>query len=108
MGENQLKNSGLAYSIIRPGPLRDEPGNVRALLFDQGNRITEGISCADVADVLLRSLHDPAACNKSFDVCYEYAGGASDDDVEFEAVLTVPGRRSRYLTPALAPLARNT
>jgi len=108
MGENQLKNSGLAYSIIRPGPLRDEPGNVRALVFDQGNRITEGISCADVADVCLRSLHDPAACNKSFDVCYEYAGGTSVDETEFEAVVTVPGKRSRYLTPALAPLVRNT
>ena len=34
----------------------------------QGNRITEAISCADVADVCLRALHNPEARNKTFEV----------------------------------------
>ena len=34
----------------------------------QGERITQGISCADVADVCLKALHDPAARNKTFEV----------------------------------------
>lgn len=34
----------------------------------QGNRITQGISCADVADVCLKALHNPEARNKTFEV----------------------------------------
>ncbi|KAL6996068.1 hypothetical protein U1Q18_006204 [Sarracenia purpurea var. burkii] len=50
----------------------EEPGGQRALIFDQGNRISQGISCADVADICVKALHDSTARNKSFDVCYEY------------------------------------
>ena len=34
----------------------------------QGERITQGISYADVADVCLKALHDRAARNKTFEV----------------------------------------
>ncbi|CAL9774332.1 unnamed protein product [Musa acuminata subsp. burmannicoides] len=71
-GEDALRRSGLGYTIIRPGPLQEEPGGQRALIFDQGNRISQGISCADVADICVKALHDSTARNKSFDVCYEY------------------------------------
>lgn len=122
-GEDSLRRSGLGYTIIRPGPLKvtllwvlanvyiygfdyiltnflrqEEPGGQRALIFDQGNRISQvsfshntshyalsrwthstpkwrnlsiilqGISCADVADICVKSLHDSTARNKSFDV----------------------------------------
>ena len=30
--------------------------------------LSQGISCADVADVCVKALHDPLARNKSFDV----------------------------------------
>lgn len=36
--------------------------------WPQGNRITQGISCADVADVCLKALHNPEARNKTFEV----------------------------------------
>ena len=49
-----LRASGLGYTVVRPGPLREEPGGYRALVFDQGNRISHAISCADVADVALK------------------------------------------------------
>ncbi|KAG5000977.1 hypothetical protein JHK87_022049 [Glycine soja] len=71
-GEDSLRRSGLGYTIVRPGPLQEEPGGQRALIFDQGNRISQGISCADVADICVKALHDTTARNKSFDVCYEY------------------------------------
>nr|GEX58190.1 hypothetical protein [Tanacetum cinerariifolium] len=71
-GEDSLRRSGIGYTIIRPGPLMEEPGGQRALIFDQGNRISQGISCADVADICVKALHDSTARNKSFDVCYEY------------------------------------
>ena len=60
-GEDLLRLSGLGYTIIRPGALVSEPGGYKALVFDQGGRITESIGAADVADICLRSLHEPAA-----------------------------------------------
>lgn len=67
-GEAVLRNSGLGYTIVRPGPLVEEAGGYKALVFDQGNRISQAISCADVADVCLKALHNPEARNKTFEV----------------------------------------
>lgn len=53
-GEDILRASGLGYTIVRPGPLLEEPGGYKALVFDQGNRIAENMSCADAADVALK------------------------------------------------------
>lgn len=72
----------------------------------QGNRITQGISCADVADVCVKSLHDPAARNKTFEVCYEYT---PEKGLEmYELVAHLPGKSNNYLGPALASLQKNT
>ncbi|KAI3788217.1 hypothetical protein L2E82_00961 [Cichorium intybus] len=46
----------------------EEPRGQRPLIFDQGNRISQGIRCADVADICVKALHDSTASNKSFDV----------------------------------------
>ena len=109
-GERVLRNSGLGYTIIRPGNLVEEPGGNKALVFDQGNRITMPISCADVADVCVKALHDEEARNKSFDVCYEYgAGGAGGgEESQYELVQQVRGKSNNYLTPALSVLEKNT
>lgn len=104
--ETALRNCGLGYTIVRPGPLREEPGGQRALVFDQGNRITQGISCADVADVCVKALHDPMARNKSFEVCHEYASEAGTG--LYELVAHLPDKSNNYLTPALALLEKNT
>ncbi|KAL3155322.1 hypothetical protein ABBQ38_010886 [Trebouxia sp. C0009 RCD-2024] len=105
-GENLLKNTGLGYTVIRAGPLLEEPGGYRALIFDQGNRITQGISCADVADVCVKSLHDTAARNKTFEVCYEYT---PEKGLEmYELVAHLPDKSNNYLGPALAGLRKNT
>ncbi|GBF94200.1 hypothetical protein Rsub_06470 [Raphidocelis subcapitata] len=105
-GEDHLRASGLGYSIIRPGPLVDEPGGYKALVFDQGDRVTQSVSAADVADICLRALHEPEARNKSFDVCYEYT---PDEGLQlYELVASIPGQGSNYLAPALSPLAKNT
>ncbi|GER30067.1 NAD(P)-binding Rossmann-fold superfamily protein [Striga asiatica] len=105
-GEESLKKSGLGYTIIRPGPLVEEPGGQRALVFDQGNRITQGISCADVADICVKALHDATARNKSFDVCYEYV--AEPGKELYELVAHLPDKANNYLTPALSVLEKNT
>ena len=72
----------------------------------QGNRITESISCADVADVCLKALHDPAAHNKTFEVCYEYTPQAGLD--MYELVAHLPDKSNNYLGPALRTLQKNT
>lgn len=105
-GEDSLRRSGLGYTIIRPGPLMEEPGGQRALIFDQGNRISQGISCADVADICVKALHDSTARNKSFDVCYEYV--AEPGKQLYELVAHLPDKANNYLTPALLVLEKNT
>ena len=105
MGEEALRNSGLGYTVVRPGPLLDEPGGQRALIFDQGDRITQSISCADVADVCLRSLHEPVARNKSFEVCFEYE---TSEDSMYELVAQVKESGKGYLEPALSVLEENS
>ncbi|KAL4853981.1 Glutamate-1-semialdehyde 2 [Chlorella vulgaris] len=99
-GETALRNSGLGYTIVRPGPLVEEAGGYKALVFDQGNRISQGISCADVADVCLKALHNPEARNKTFEVCFEYQ---PEEGLEFyELISHLPDKSNSYLTPALA------
>nr|GME16636.1 uncharacterized protein LOC109187669 [Ipomoea batatas] len=105
-GEDSLRKSGLGYTIIRPGPLMEEPGGQRALVFDQGNRISQGISCADVADICVKALHDSTARNKSFDVCYEYVSESGKE--LYELVAHLPDKANNYLTPALSVLEKNT
>ncbi|KXZ49366.1 hypothetical protein GPECTOR_22g960 [Gonium pectorale] len=105
-GEENLRLSGLGYTIIRPGTLLDEPGGYRALVFDQGDRITESIAAADVADICLRALHEPEGRNKTFDVCYEYQ--ADEDNAMYELVAHVPDKKNNYLRAAVASLAKNT
>ncbi|KAI4331128.1 hypothetical protein MLD38_029345 [Melastoma candidum] len=106
-GEDSLRRSGLGYTIVRPGPLMEEPGGQRALIFDQGNRISQGISCADVADICVKALHDSTARNKSFDVCHEYV--AEDSGMRlYELVAHLPDKANNYLAPALSVLEKNT
>ncbi|KAL5208800.1 hypothetical protein ABZP36_033235 [Zizania latifolia] len=105
-GEDAVRRSGLGYTILRPGPLQEEPGGQRALIFDQGNRISQGISCADVADICVKALHDSTARNKSFDVCYEHVSKQGDE--LYELVAHLPDKANNYLAPALSVLEKNT
>jgi hypothetical protein len=83
----------------------DEAGGGKALVFDQTERINTPISCADVADVCVKAMHDEQARNRSFDVGYEYEATES----EYELVTQVKSSKSgNYLTPALEVLERNT
>lgn len=75
-------------------------------MFDQGERVTQPVAAADVADICLRALHEPEARNKSFDVCYEFT---PDEGLQlYELVASIPGGTANYLAPALRPLAKNT
>ncbi|XWS20575.1 hypothetical protein CRYUN_Cryun31cG0114000 [Craigia yunnanensis] len=102
-GEDSLRISGLGYTIICPGPLKEEPGGQRALIFDQGNRIS--LVRMELV-VLMKALHDSTARNKSFDVCHEYV--AKQGRELYELVAHLPDNANNYLTPALSVLEKNT
>jgi uncharacterized protein YbjT (DUF2867 family) len=67
-GEETLRKSGLTYTIVRPGGLTDEPSGLTALQFDQGDHIMGRISRADVAEICIQALSQPAAADVTFEV----------------------------------------
>ena len=106
-GEDRLKATGLAYTIVRPGPLQDVPSGLQALVFDQSGRVRNSIGTADVADVVVRSLHEEKAVNKSFEVCYEQKSDLPTGLDSYELVAHLSSLETDYLKPALEPLERN-
>jgi len=101
-GEDALRNSGLSYTIIRAGELVEEPGGYKALLFDQSNRIQDSISCADLADICVKGLHEHNARNKTFDVCNENFG--KEGLQQYELIAHLPDKSSNYIKSALSDL----
>jgi nucleoside-diphosphate-sugar epimerase len=61
-----LVESGLAYTIVRPGMLTDEPG---AGAVELGERVERGeVPRDDVAAVLAAVLHEPGTAGKTFEL----------------------------------------
>ncbi|MBD2603291.1 CIA30 family protein [Scytonema hofmannii FACHB-248] len=65
--EDSLRESGIAYTIIRPCALTEEAGG-KELIFEQGDNIRGKISREDVAELCVRSLQFSNACNVTFEV----------------------------------------
>ncbi len=67
--EDFLRESELAYTIVRPGGLRDEPGGIHQILAfepDRDDIKLRRISRADVAATCVVALNHPAAIRKTF------------------------------------------
>lgn len=62
-----LRESSLAYSIVRPGSLTDDKGLGKIELERKLNKRGE-ISRDDVAQTLVRVLHDSAEVNETFEI----------------------------------------
>jgi len=67
-GEASLRESGVPYTIVRPGGLTDEPGGRTGLAFQQGDEGSGRIARADVASVMIAALDNPDALRKTFEV----------------------------------------
>ena len=65
IAERHLLQSGLAYTIIRPGGLTDDPPNGRGFLTDDQS-VLSSIGRAELAALVVNSLYDPAARNKTY------------------------------------------
>ena len=66
-GEEALRNSGLNYTVVRPGGLVNIPGGEERLVFAQGDTTAGRISREDVALICVRALQIPAARNRTFE-----------------------------------------
>lgn len=64
--DEHLKNSGLSYTILRPGALTDDIGMAKVKLAEKLNESGE-ISRDDVAFLLVMSLADSLVNNKTFE-----------------------------------------
>jgi uncharacterized protein YbjT (DUF2867 family) len=67
-GEQALRDSGVPYTIVRPGGLRDDAGGAKGIRLQQGDKGMGSISRADVARVLVASLGRPDAINRTFEI----------------------------------------
>ncbi|RZT14543.1 MULTISPECIES: NAD(P)H-binding protein [Fictibacillus] len=65
--DEQLKQEGFVFTIIRPGHLTDKPGK-GMIRMGKSLDIDSEISKEDVASVLVESLNNESAFNKIFDV----------------------------------------
>ncbi len=72
-GERHLRASGVPYVIVRPGGLRDGPGDRTGLRLMQGDTGFGRITRADTARVVIATLDQPAAVGKTFEVVEDEA-----------------------------------
>ncbi len=64
--DSELQDSGLDYTIVRPGRLTDDPGSGRVSLGESVGR--GSVSRDDVAAVLAAVLHEPATIGRTFEL----------------------------------------
>ena len=87
-GEDHLRASGVDYTVVRPGGLRDDPGGRLSITFDQGDKPARAfISREDVAAVCVASLQDKAARNRTFEVVNSEGPASRDWSKLFGALL---------------------
>ena len=68
-GEDALRASGVPYTVVRPGGLRNTPAGQTALSAMQGDpKVNAQISRADVATICVAALGNKAAAGKTFEV----------------------------------------
>lgn len=79
--EEEIRASGLAYTVVRAGMLTNGPGGRRALLLGQEDYPLAAqyrIARADVAETLVQALEHPATSRTTFDVV-QGRGGRRED-----------------------------
>ncbi|UCG72604.1 MAG: SDR family oxidoreductase [Chromatiales bacterium] len=87
-GEQALRDSGVPYTIVRPGGLINEPGGNLRVVAIQGDPLMDNarIPRADVAQVCIEALKSPAAQNKTLEVFTEEGESVSDWNGFFAAL----------------------
>jgi len=65
--DEYLKSANIMYTIVRPGSLTNDSGTGKIELEHKLNK-RRSITRDDVAQTLVRSLHDDAAINRTFEI----------------------------------------
>ncbi len=85
-GENALRDSGVRYTVVRPGGLSNNPGGVVGLRVMQGDQkgIVAQIPRADVAAVCIAALGRKDAYGKTFEIISDPTAARGDLTTLFE------------------------
>lgn len=67
-GEQEVRYSGLPYTVVRPGWLREERGSGECVRLEQGDEATGHVSRADLAEACLQALYSPYAVGVTFEL----------------------------------------
>ncbi len=93
-GEDYLRESGLAYTVVRPGGLLNEPGGQADIVFEQGDRKFGGSALAipreDVAMVCVQALKYPEARFRTFETHRGEGPAVSDWRAKFASLKPNP------------------
>eukprot|EP00968_Pinguiococcus_pyrenoidosus_P000845 scaffold48_cov311-Pinguiococcus_pyrenoidosus.AAC.40 len=104
--EMYLMASGLTYTIVHPGGLKDEPGFKRRLKIGVDDEILSSkqraIPREDVARVCVHAIKSPKYHNRSFDLSsFDEGDGSPTDDLDM-LIESLEGKNCDYgKTPAL-------
>ena len=85
-GEEAVRNSGVPYTIVRPGGLTSEPGGEKAMLFLQGDDRRGRIPRVDLARVLVAALSLSEARSKTFELFGGEGPPSMDIQIQFAAM----------------------
>jgi uncharacterized protein YbjT (DUF2867 family) len=91
-GEDEVRASGLPYTIVRPGWLGDERGGA-GLRLEQGDEGDGRVARADVAAACLNALVEPAAVGKTFEIFGDPGRGPEPWAERFAALAADPAAR---------------
>jgi len=70
--ENYLRDSGIPYTIVRPGGLKSSPSEGKGMTMEQGDSLPNhgGFSRTDLSVLLVATIGNVSAYNKSFEPIY--------------------------------------
>lgn len=89
-GEDYLRQSGLAYTVVRPGGLLNEAGGQGTVVFEQGDRRFGGTVLAipreDVAKVCVAALRYPEARFRTLEIHREPGEPVTEWRAKFAAL----------------------
>ncbi len=66
--ETHLRESGLTYTILRPGRLTNDPPTGEVVVGEGGDSVSGHISRVDVARLMVAAPFTPAAENRTFEI----------------------------------------